>query len=202
MIISNIDQVIPEWLTAVLQQDGALSKGSVETVQKSPLASDNSHIWQLVLTYSEAASGERPSRLLLKMVADEDFGNSEVHYYRRDYVDVPDAPLVHCYDAAFTQFPTPHYHLLLADHSTTHQAQWQVKPTLAYGRSLAHALAVLHARWWGQVPGSVADLNRLWAYVYPGLEPMLRHAANEIPADWSAKIRELCDPIRPLLSRL
>ena len=82
--------------------------------------------------YSSEATGERPSRLFLKIVRsdpddEEAFGDSEVPYYTRDYLDVPDAPLVRCHDAAYSA--ADHcYHLLLDDVTATHVEATTVLP--------------------------------------------------------------------------
>ena len=54
----------------------------------------------------------------LKICLGQTFGRSEVDYYLRDYVDMPQAPLVRCYEAQFD--PVAGYHLLLEDLSETH----------------------------------------------------------------------------------
>src|SRR5262249_57745687 len=76
------------------------------------------------------------------------FGPSEVTYYTRDYVDVEDALLVRCYDAAYSE-AKQRYHLLLDDLSETHCAAYRKMPTLTHGLALAEGLAAMHARWWG-----------------------------------------------------
>lgn len=197
--ISDVNQVTPAWLTAVLQREGALTHGHVIAAEKSTLESRHSHIWQLSLKYSKDAAGARPLRLLLKLVDEADFGASEVTYYRHDYRGLPHAPLVRCYDAAYTDRPSAHYHLLLDDHSETHQVQWHIPPTQAYGSSLARALSTLHAHWWDKVPGAVFDVDRLWQYAINGLEPMLQHAAGDIPSSWPAQIRKLCESVPEMM---
>ena len=76
---------------------------------------------------------------------DEFFGNSEVTYYTRDYVDVENAPLLRCHDAAYSEEQN-RYHLLLDDVSRTHVPASECTPTLDYGLALAEGLAMLHAR--------------------------------------------------------
>ena len=79
---------------------------------------------------------------------DEFFGESEVTYYTRDYVNVPNAPLLRCYDAAYSE-GLKRYHILLDDVAETHIEAAEKEPTLEYGLWLAEGLAALHARWWG-----------------------------------------------------
>lgn len=148
-VITNLEQVTPEWLTAVLTNSGALTHGSVTAFDVDAGQGNWSTSGSLRLRYTAGAQGECPSRLFLKMVNTdtgdgEFFGPSEVTYYRRDYVGVTDAPLLRCYDGRFLQ-SLQRYHLLLQDVSQTHVEAARKTPTLAYGLALAEGLAVLHA---------------------------------------------------------
>ena len=99
-------------------RSGALEAGCVASFE---IAEDRGN-WStnalLQLVYSVDARGARPDRLFLKMVetdlGDEFFGPSEVHCYTRDYVEVPGAPLLPCYHAAYDESQR-RYHLLLED---------------------------------------------------------------------------------------
>jgi hypothetical protein len=160
-VITNLEQVTAEWLTAVLTRSGALTQGSVAGFDMADGRGNWSTSGSLSLHYSPDAQGERPSRLFLKMVdADtgdgEFFGSSEVDYYLRDYVDVPDAPLLRCYDGRYAT-AIHRYHLLLEDVSATHQVACDRPPTLEYGLALAEAFAILHGRWWGAAGLAEAD---------------------------------------------
>ena len=152
-VITSLEQVTNEWLTAVLTRSGALTQGHVTSFDAADGRGNWSTSGSLQLHYSPDAQGERPSRLFLKMVNtdigdEESFGPSEVYYYTRDYVDVPDAPLLRCYDGRYS--PTlQRYHLLLEDVAATHTIACDKPPTLEYGLALAEAFAILHGRWWG-----------------------------------------------------
>ena len=152
-VISQVEQVTPEWLTAVLNQAHALTNGQVVTVELDRGSGNWSQNGRLTLTYSLNAQGDCPTQLFLKLVNTdtgdgEFFLPAEMTYYTHDYVDLPDAPLVRCYHTAHD--PAQHrYHLLLDDHSATHQAAYDLQPTLAHGQALVEALAILHAHWWG-----------------------------------------------------
>ncbi len=183
--ITQVEQVTPEWLTAVLHQTNALTAGQVVGVESDSGSGNWSQNGRLTLTYSPDAQGECPSHLFLKLVSTdlgdgEFFLPAEVTYYTRDYIDVPDAPLVRCYHAAYD--PAQHrYHLLLDDLSATHQAGYDKVPTLAHGQALAEALATLHARWWGpdRWPGSdtavhpPSHLHRFVTMGAPGIPHVL-----------------------------
>lgn len=115
---------------------------------------------RLTVLYSDDAQGEKPSKLFLKMVTidmeDEFFGPSEVNYYKRDYVDVLDAPIPRTYDAVYSE-EHGRYHVLMDDLSDTHVTARNKTPTLSYGLALAEGLAIMHAHWWGKP--RLAEIN-------------------------------------------
>lgn len=160
-------------------------------------------ITHIHIDYTNDAEGDLPRRLFLKMVdADtgggEFFGSSEVTYYTRDYVDVPDVPLLRCYDAHFSP-DLQRYHLLLDDVSDTHVPAHEKRPTLGYGLALAEGLAAMHACWWGkerlaaaEAPIHDADhIRRFVAIAAPGAEHIIEHFSHELEPHWPATIRDL-----------
>ncbi|MCO5191508.1 MAG: hypothetical protein M9918_25365 [Anaerolineae bacterium] len=194
VVITYVDQVSAEWLTAVLTASGALTRGSVVHVKADSGGGNWSENARLHLHYSEDAQGDLPVDLFLKLVDTdtgdgEFFGPSEVTYYTRDYVTVPEAPLLRCYDSAYSE-EQRRYHLLLDDVSATHVRALDVKPTPAFGLALAEGLAVMHARWWGaerlQEAGESlhsADFIRRFATIAaPGVTPQLTLVADQLPA--------------------
>lgn len=206
MVIVSLDQVTPVWLTSVLQRSGALVSGSVvgfAVAANQRLLSDNA---KLNLQYSDDARGDLPPKLFLKMVDtdqdDEFFGSSEVDYYIRDYIGVPDVPLPRCYDAAYSE-TLGRYHVLLDDLSATHAEARTKIPTLDYGLALAEGFAAMHAHWWGaekNAPIPSADaINRFVGIAQPGSEHILAAVADQLEPHWPAAIRELFVKHPPLL---
>ncbi len=202
-VVNNIGQVTAEWLTAVLRGSRALAHGTVTAIEGEPDQGNWSSNGTLCLRYSPDAAGERPPRLFLKMVDTdlgdgEFFGPSEVDYYTRDYEDVPDAPLLRCYDGRFSA-SQQRYHLLLQDVSPTHVEAAERVPTLDYGLALAEGLAALHARWWGaerlaeaQAPIHGADhIRRFVAIAEPGVEHILGRFADQLRPQGPALLRDL-----------
>jgi hypothetical protein len=202
-VITNLQQVTPAWLTAVLRRSGALSHGAVTAFDADAGRGNWSTSGTLQLHYSPDAYGERPPRLFLKMVdADtgdgEFFGPSEVTYYTRDYVGLDDAPLVRCFDGAYSAAQL-RYHLLLEDVSTTHVEAAEKEPTLGYGLALAEALAILHAHWWGEARLAEASapihdpehIRRFVTIAEPGAGHIVEQFAAELEAHWPAAIRDL-----------
>jgi len=156
----------------------------------------------LHLRYTADAAGERPPRLFLKMVNTdldgESFGASEVAYYTRDYLGVAGAPLVRCYNAAYSA-EMRRYHLLLEDLSPTHTVASSRPPTLAYGLALAEGLAALHAHWWGaarlaEAAAPIHDaafIQRFVAIAEPGVDPILTATGEQLEPHWPGLIRDL-----------
>jgi hypothetical protein len=203
VIITSINQIKAKWLTGVLRDSGVLVSGEVESVEFGLDHGNWSTNAALTLTYSDNASGLLPQHLFLKMVDTdtgdgEYFTDSEVRYYRRDYVDVPNAPLLRCFDAAYSA-EKHRYHLLLEDVSATHLIAASKKPTLEYGLALAEGLATLHARWWGegrleeagQSLHTVQHIQDFIAIAEPGADPILNRFAPELKPHWPQLLRQL-----------
>ncbi len=202
-VISHLEQVTPEWLTAVLTQSSAIIKGEVTMFEANGGSGHWSQNAQLTLTYSDDAQGECPPRLFLKLV-DTDTGDgefflpSEVTYYTRDYTDLPDAPLVRCYDGAYDAAQN-RYHLLLQDMSETHVAAYDLQPTWAHGQTLAEALAILHAHWWGrerlQQIGATfhnaAHIHRFVEISAPGIPHVQAVFGDRLKPHWSEFLQQL-----------
>jgi hypothetical protein len=180
-----------------------LTAGVVSSIEWETGQGNWSTSAKLRVQYSEDARGSLPERLFLKMVDtdigdDETLGGSEVDYYGRDYVDVPGAPLLRCYHAAYSA-RMHRYHILLDDVSDTHVQAADKEPTLEYGLALAEGLAVIHAHWWGALrlaeaaaPIHSADHIRRFAAI---AEPGAGHIINGLPAalrpTWPDAIRAL-----------
>ncbi|MCB9455136.1 MAG: phosphotransferase [Anaerolineaceae bacterium] len=160
MLITSVEQVNELWLTHILEASGALYQGRVTKVDMLIDARELSTSVRLGITYSEDATGSKPTKLFLKLVTldmeDEFFGPSEVNYYQRDYVGIHDAPIPRTYDAVYSE-KQGRYHILMDDLSDTHMTARDRMPTLGYGMALAESLATLHAHWWGKIRLSEID---------------------------------------------
>lgn len=201
-VITSIDQVSNEWLTSVLRKNGALTHGQVASLEFGTGQGNWSTSANIFVTYTDAAKGSLPKRLFLKMVNtdldDESFDDSEVNYYSRDYVDVSNAPLLRCYDAAYSK-ALDRYHILLDDVSETHIEAAEKEPTLEYGLTLAEALATLHTRWWGANRLTEAGapihnddyIQRFVDIAAPGVEHIVKQFSSELKPHWHEAMREL-----------
>ena len=199
-VIQNLEQVTAEWLTGVLSQSDALTRGAVAAFELDTGRGNWSTSARLQLRYVDGSQGALPQRLFLKMVNtdldDEFFGASEVTYYTRDYVGVEGAPLIRCYDAAYSE-EQRRYHLLLDDVSETHIEAAAKTPTLEYGLALAEGLAALHAHWWraerlaqsGAPIHSAAHIRRFVDTAEPGAGHILTHFSAELQPHWPGLVQ-------------
>jgi thiamine kinase-like enzyme len=199
-VITTPDQITPTWLTAALNQSHLLPPLTVDHLEVEADQSTNAHMIRLRPTYSAASPPNAPTTLLLKICArdDNNFGRSEVDYYTRDYLHLPNAPIPRCYHAAYSAAPH-RYHLLLEDLTATHQPAWHQTPTLDYAQALAEALATLHAHWWGAARLTAGNhplpdkttIGRYLAHISPGLEPLLASMGNTLESYQSDSLHEL-----------
>lgn len=157
MLITHFSQVTPEWLSHVL---GCPVVGIEAAESTSSWASHQ----KIAATLEDGST----RKLWLKLCLGDTFGRSEVDYYTRDYVDLPGAPLIPCYDAHYEAGKG--YHILLEDLSETYADRKVVAPTLEYALALATALARLHKHQWGKgTPRSSGDWAAYFDHIRPGV---------------------------------
>lgn len=203
-LIAHPSEITTDWLTSVLTASGALHRGTVAGFELDNGRGNWSTSARLRILYTPGAEGDLPSRLFLKMVntdlEDESFDDSEVTYYTRDYLGLPDAPLIRCYNAVHSA-EKKRYHLLLDDVSETHTEAFNIKPTLEYGLALADALAVMHAHWWGAARlaeagapiHDAAHIRRFIGVAQPGVQHILPRFEPDLKAHWPQLIRTIFD---------
>jgi hypothetical protein len=157
-LITSLDQVTPAWLTGVLQRTGLLRGTRVAEVTYESSVTSFSIAAHLRISYT--CDSNAPARLFLKFskpkhpVSTPEYG-WEVLFYRFVALRTP-APLLHCYDAAFSP-ERGRLHLLLEDVSDTHYSEppSQLPPTRENCELIVRALADIHAAWWEQPPWDV-----------------------------------------------
>lgn len=181
--MTQVAQLSCEWLADKLREP-------VAAFHLTPETSTNANIARIV---ADTEHGQK--HLFLKMCQGQ-FGNaSEVNYYARDYLNLPDAPIPTCYDAAYSSKQRA-YHLLMDDLSDTHHNNFEVAPTRAYGCAVAAGLATLHAHYWhparlatiGEAIPTQAKLDEHLRHILPGLKPMLAAVGDELDAQSKAAL--------------
>jgi hypothetical protein len=147
-----------------------------------------------------------PRSCILKLcpAGHEFLGASEVNYYSRDYVGLPDAPIPVCYQAlwaggATAQSMGQSYALFLEDLTADHTDHKQIEPVESHAAKLGHALGQLHAYRWGcsadpEGPHNLqSDFSRFLAHVSKGLEPILDELGDTLDVASRARLINVFD---------
>ncbi|HEX6624396.1 MAG TPA: phosphotransferase [Pyrinomonadaceae bacterium] len=167
-VITSVEQVTPEWLTETLRRNGFLERGRVKDVSVEVTRTMTvSIVSRLVASYAPGAAPHAPAHLFLKL-SNPDFQPdapcdrppAEIVFYTSVVPEMPDPPVVRCYDSAYSR-STGRSHLLLEDLSETHQQPSpHLPPTVAESEREVDALAAVHAHWW-EHPRLGKDIGRL-----------------------------------------
>ena len=111
------DPITPDWLTSVLRQSGALRQGNVTKIESEQNGAFNSATSHLFVQYSDDATSDAPTRLILKRNIATDWGieagADEVKFYTL-LASLSDHPpiIVPCYAAAYDETSGNSYLLL------------------------------------------------------------------------------------------
>lgn len=197
-VIDSVGRLTPAWLDAVLRRARVLGSGGVESFEVARRDEAWSTTARLRVRYTAGSTGERPEALFLKICTSNELGPSEVHYYRRDYLDAVDVPLLRCFDASHDRAARA-YHLLLEDVSSTHVDAKELPVTEALVEALAEGTAALHAHRWTDRQLDAIDasrvgeleLDRYFAHVGRGLEPLLEIGAEVLDARGRALLHDV-----------
>jgi len=120
-VITNVQQVTPEWLTSLLRYVGVLTQGVVERTALRANDAFNSVVSRLDVTYSPDASASAPPALLLKLNRDHNGIFERLFYQSQLAAPSRPLPIVQCYETAYSP-QTGHSHCLLRDLSPTHRS--------------------------------------------------------------------------------
>jgi hypothetical protein len=143
-LITDPDQLTAERLTQILRARGVLDRGEVIAVRRQSYASNTAGVAHLEVSYSDDRPPDAPTRLFLKLGS----RRIEVEFYNLIAPAMPQAPVLRCYEAAFSS-DAGLSHLLFDDLSTTHHVpEGALPPPLADTERMVDALAQVHAHWW------------------------------------------------------
>ncbi|MCP4151986.1 MAG: phosphotransferase [bacterium] len=160
-LVTNIDEVTPQWLTDVLKKSGSLTNGEVTGVRKKfEHMTFGSSFYTLKLTYSDNQT-PAPANLFLKISKkgmDVAAFKKEVEFYTTGTKTMGEVKpnVMTCYDAVYC--PVSNRAHLLFDHlSKTHfslLATYPLPPTKQQCCEVMDAFAKFHAFWWERrIPG-------------------------------------------------
>lgn len=177
-VITDIEQVTSEWLTATLRKNGFLKFGKVIAVQiKETKELFLVVIYRFEVVYSEDAPPTAPTKLFLKFSRPDlsrqisaETNLKEIEFYAKIAPAMNNASFIKCYDAAFSS-ESNKTHLLLEDLTETHfQPQTSASLSDDYCVKAVDCLAELHAFWWrnpslGNEIGEIFDEKELRDFV-------------------------------------
>lgn len=164
-VITGVDQITPDWLTGVLQQQHPDDPRVAAVTVGAPRTTHFSVVVQLQLTYEQTTSA--PPSLFLKFsqptrhVRVAETGH-EVLFYADVAPTLRGAPLIRCYDARFAPGPGK-LHLLFEDLTATHypEAPSHIPPSLARCEQIVDALAHVHSLSWESPPFELIGAHTL-----------------------------------------
>ena len=203
-ILTDVTQLTPRYLTALLREQGVLSEETIADVKVTQsLKSNPSTAYHLSLTYAADPIGtEAPKTLFLKL-SNPDFpwiDDQEVVFYEQLVPQMQKVyaegawPFIHCYEAAYSS-ESKGWHILLENLAETHGSTADLTmPDERFCRQTIDALARLHAVWWehpwlgervgryltqSDIDGFEANVHRKLAQHRPTLAPQLGESAYQ-----------------------
>jgi len=194
-VITDAEDITPEWLTEVLRRNCVLESGEVSQIRSILSRTlQVSRVIRLAMDYSSDAPKTAPASLFLKLSrSDTDplvNDRSEVEFYQKVAVRTV-GPIVRCYDSAFSD-ETNSSHLLLEDLSGTHiQPRDGQLPSASECEAAVMSLAELHSQWWehpevGTKIGSFFDkdwLEKFLSDLERSIAAFLSYLGDDISAD-------------------
>lgn len=215
-VLTNIQQVTPDWLTNLLRQKGFQHENRVIDVQITASNATNiSEVYFLQVSYLLAAT-DAPHRLFVKLPkSDTDWVDKEIEFYTLIAPAMIQAwadqkPLFpKYYDVSYVS-ETNHSHLILEDLSETHFTnQGRMPPSIRLSELVIDAYAYFHGFWWehawlGQRVGTLlteaaidraietaqAKLANLISTVGSEIKPAQYDILNTVVSGWPIRRRQ------------
>jgi len=154
-VITDIEQLTPEWLTNIFKKRGYLSDGKViKIIKRNSQETITSNVHFLELNFSNDALTEATfPEIVVKIPKSVDLakfvGKHETKFYKIVAETMNNMPIPICYDAAFSE-ETGDSHIILENLSDTHSelSSWPDPPSKRYCERAIDCLAEIHAFWW------------------------------------------------------
>ncbi|HEC38975.1 hypothetical protein LCGC14_0620970 [marine sediment metagenome] len=159
-VITNIEQLSPEWLTNILKNKGYLSQGKVtEVIKKRSEITTTSNMHYFGLEFSDDAQklpaiSDIVVRLPKHYEYNKSIGRHEAKFYDILAETMNQLPIPTCYDARISE-ESGWSHIILEDLSENHieiemlqGGGWHPPPTKQYCEKAIDSLSELHAFWW------------------------------------------------------
>ncbi len=169
-VITDIEQLTPDWLTNIFKKKGYLSNGKVtKIIKKNKQETLTAGVYFLELNFSNNAQTElASSEIVVKISKPNDIkGRYEANYYNFVAKMMNDMPIPICYDAAYSE-ETGLSHIILENISDTHREVsdwgWPLSPSKQYCEKAIDCIAELHAFWWDH--SKLKDLTKYTSVFY------------------------------------
>ncbi|MGY5878731.1 MAG: phosphotransferase [Candidatus Thorarchaeota archaeon] len=147
-IITDIEELTPEWLTNIFKNNGYLTQGTIsEIVSRHSL---RGLTYSVEVKFSNDAQSEHiSSDLVVKMISADDLflRTREAKFYSIVSKTMSGMPISTCYDAAYSE-ETGSSHIVLDDFSKTHSQYPEYPPLKQTFEKAIDSLAEIHAFWW------------------------------------------------------
>ena len=155
-VITDVEQLTPEWLTSIFKNNGYLSQGKVSAIINSnPMKSMSSSVHSLELIFSDDAQTEGlSSKIVIKMPPSnsESFQDRhEVFFFHLVAGSLNERLIPTCYDATISE-ETGLSHIIFEDLSEKNYelglSNWPLPPLKRECEKAIDCLAEIHAFWW------------------------------------------------------
>jgi hypothetical protein len=156
-VITNIEQLTPEWLTSIFRNKGYLSQGQVTKINKKKSQETNSSFVHFLEINFSADAQMEPSSLeivvkipKLTYLPNYFVGKHEVKFYNIVAEFMKEIPIPMCYNAAYSK-ETGLSHIILkslSDTYTTWLDEYPRAQRLYWIKMAIDSLAEFHAFWW------------------------------------------------------
>jgi len=150
-VITDIEQLTPEWLTEIFKKKGIISNGRVTKILKKKsqkTISSNVHFLEVEF-FKDAQMISSSLGIVVKITKSAGlWGKLEVDFYNIIAENMDNMPIPICYDGVYSEI-TGWGHKMLEDLSPTHETiQGISPPPKRYCEMTIDTLAELHAFWW------------------------------------------------------
>ena len=152
-VITNIDELTPEWLTDTLKNNGHLTQGKVtKIIKRKSRETSASFMHYLQLRFSNGSQVERPIRKIVvrhpnHSPLSRDLGMHETKFYSTVAESMNQMPIPTCYDTAISD--DGNSHIILEDLSRSYVEVDSFLPSSKrYFENAIDCLAELHVFWW------------------------------------------------------
>jgi hypothetical protein len=177
-VITDIEQLTPEWLTRIIKNKGYLSHGKVtKIIRKKSQETPGAIVHFIELDFSiDAQKKPSSTEMVIKISKPNDIrfsyisefiGRQEAKFYDILGETMNKLPIPMCYDAAFSR-ESGFSHVILENLSKTHEEleDWPIPPLKSYCEKAIDCIAELHAFWWDHKRLKEFSKHSMVFYIY------------------------------------